>query len=71
MGNEWSIRNREHEWRLQENGTMLERGMSWELACPEGHRLRVYTNFGSLPPPVGVGCAQCQRPYPAKFSSSH
>ena len=40
---------------------MLEAGTSWLLACPKGHRVRLYTNFRGYE--TTIGCAECGSPY--------
>ncbi len=68
MADQWSIKSRRPGWRLRLGDTVLEEGTNWELACPKGHGLSLYTNFISYS--TLVGCTQCQRPYQLTLPSN-
>lgn len=68
----WSVGQIGWTWRkdaTDDDNTIELRGMGWDLACPAGHGLRVYTTFASYVAPIDVGCESCGRPYRATFTA--
>ena len=68
----WSVTQVGWTWwkrPTDEDNTIELRGMAWDLACPAGHGLRVYTTFESYADAFDIGCDRCGRPYRATFTA--
>ena len=61
----WSVTQVGWAWKKdpsQEDNTIELRGIAWDLTCPAGHGLHVYTTFAST-------LTRSTRPYRATFTA--
>lgn len=68
MTNEWEIKNKQSPiYHLEQDGSLTLRGTGWQMVCPKGHPLHLFSLGSKWPQPTNIPCAKCKTLYPARL----